>query len=328
MKKIIVITDRISNPDLECNLLGSQYEVFYLPNVPPAKRDEILANAHALFVWHSVVDRELISKLMNCKIVIRYGAGVDNLDLSLLRETGIAVANCPDYGVDEVADTAVAIILNGIRQLSEFSSSNIRQGDLWGAESRRELRRTRELPLGIIGFGRIGTAVALRMKSFGMLVGFYDPFVSRGLEKSLGVVRFESIDELIHNSKIISLHCPLTDTTKGIVNSQFLRKLNVGTVLVNTARGALFSSLGDLDDALVSGNLGFLGTDVLPEEPPKTEANIVSRWQDKNNDISKRVLITPHIAYYSSDSLKEIRTKAVQNLLNFDGGHPLLYQLI
>ncbi len=328
MKKLVVITDRISQPDMERDLLGSQYEVAYLPHVPLDKRTEVLGEAYALLVWHSIVDKEFISQLKKCQIVIRYGSGVDNLNLSLLEESGIVVANCPDYGVEEVADSTAAMILYGVRQLGQFACTNILQSDLWGAGSKRELRRTRELPLGIIGFGRIGTAVAVRMKSFGMQVGFYDPFVARGLEKSLNVTRFETLDELVLNSKIISLNCPLTSITKGIINSQFLGKLNPNTILINTARGGLIKSLRELDDALEIGHLGFLGMDVLPEEPPKVESDIVIKWKDKNSDISRRVLITPHVAYYSSDSLKEIRTKAVQNLLNFVNGSDIVYRII
>ena len=328
MKRLVVVTDRISEPDIERNLLGSQFEVVYLPQVPLEKRIEVLGEAYALFVWHSTINKEVISQLKKCEIVIRYGTGVDNLDLSLLEENGIVVANCPDYGVDEVADSAAAMILYGVRQLGEFAWANILHSDSWGSGSKRELRRTRELPLGIIGLGRIGTAVALRMKSFGMQVGFYDPFAARGLEKSLNIRRFETAEELISNSKIITLHCPLTPTTKEMVDSKFLGQLNPSTILINTARGGLIKSLKELDNALEYGHLGFLGMDVLPEEPPKIDSDIVTKWQDKNSDISKRVLITPHVAYYSSDSLKEIRIKAVQNLINFVNGQDLVYRLI
>jgi lactate dehydrogenase-like 2-hydroxyacid dehydrogenase len=328
MRTLVVVTDRISDPDIERDLLGSQYEVVYLPQIPLEKRTEVLGEAYALLVWHSVINKEVISKLQKCRIVIRYGSGVDNLDLSLLKESGIVVANCPDYGVDEVADSASAMILYGVRQLGEFKTTNIFQSDSWGAESKRELRRTRELPLGIIGLGRIGTAVALRMKSFGMQVGFYDPFAARGLEKSLNINRFETVEELIFNSKIITLHCPLTPITKEMVNSKFLGQLNPNTILINTARGGLIKSLRELDNALESGHLGFLGMDVLPEEPPKIESDIVIKWQDKSEEVSKRVLLTPHIAYYSVDSLTEIRAKAVQNLINFVNGQDLVYRLI
>jgi phosphoglycerate dehydrogenase-like enzyme len=328
VKKLVVVTDRISEPDIERNLLGSQFEVVYLPQVPLEKRIEVLGEAYALFVWHSIINKEIVSRLKKCEIVIRYGSGVDNLDLTLLEENGIVVANCPDYGVDEVADSAAAMILYGVRQLGEFAWANILHSDSWGSESKRELRRTQELPLGIIGLGRIGTAVALRMKSFGMQVGFFDPFAARGLEKSLNIRRFETVEELISNSKIITLHCPLTPTTKEMVDSTFLRQLNPNTILINTARGGLIKSLKELDNALEHGHLGFLGMDVLPEEPPKNDSDIVAKWQNKNSDISKRVLITPHVAYYSSDSLKEIRIKAVQNLINFVNGRDLVYRLI
>jgi len=328
MKKTVVITDRISRPDIEKHLLGDGFEVIFLPSVPADKRKELLSNAYALLVWHSIIDIDIVSQLRNCQIVIRYGSGVDNLNLPLLKDKGIVVANCPDYGVDEVADSAAAMILYGVRQLGEFAGANILQSVSWGAESKRELRRTRELPLGIIGLGRIGIAVALRMKSFGMQVGFYDPFTARGIEKSLNAKRFETVDELILNSKIITLHCPLTPTTKEMVDSNFLGQLNTGTILINTARGGLIKSLRELDIALESGHLGFLGMDVLPEEPPSIESDIVIKWQDKNKEVSKRVLLTPHVAYYSSDSLTEIRSKAAQNLIRFTNGQDLVYRLI
>lgn len=328
MRRLVLITDRISNPNIETEILGDEFECVYLPELPEPEQEAAISDAYAILVWHSRIDKEIIENLKNCKVVIRYGAGIDNLNIDLLKERGIAVGNCPDYGIEEVADTAAAMILHGMRQLGEFSSVDLDQEQVWGRESRRTLKRSNKHSLGIVGLGRIGTALALRMKEFGLNIGFFDPFAIRGVEKSLKITRFETLEELLHHSSIVSLHCPLTEKTRGMVDEDFVSNLQKNTLLVNTARGGLMSSLQVLEEGLKSGNIGFLAMDVLPEEPPIRDTDILRKWRSVGSGLEGRVLITPHTAYYSEDSLKEIRVKAAKSILNVSLGQDPLYRIV
>lgn len=327
-RKLIVVTDRIQTPDLEEEILGDSFEFAFLPEFVGEERKRILNEAYGLLVWHERIDSHLIQHLLNCKILVRYGAGIDNLDLLSLKKREIVVGNCPDYGVEEVADATVAMILFGIRNLAEFSRVNLFDPSVWGSPRSGSVRRTRLHSLGIIGLGRIGTAVAMRLKSFGISVGFTDPFVPRGVEKSLGLIRYDSVEDLLVGSSIVSLHCPLTSETNAMVNKSFLSNMQPGSFLINTSRGGLISSLVDIDEALDSGQLGFVALDVLDEEPPASRRDLVEKWRNPLNSLSNRVLITPHVAYYSEDSLKEIRVKAARSILNFSMGQDPLYRIV
>jgi lactate dehydrogenase-like 2-hydroxyacid dehydrogenase len=327
-KKLIIVTDRIQSPDLEQEILGSNFEIAFLPELVGEEKNRLLNNAYGLLVWHEKIDSNFVRHLTNCKILVRYGAGIDNLDLLSLKNKKIVVGNCPDYGVEEVADATATMILFGVRNLAEFSKVNLFDPRVWGSPSSRSVKRSRLHSLGIIGLGRIGTAVALRLKSFGISVGFFDPYIPRGMEKSLSLIRYDSLENLLANSSIVSLHCPLTDETKAMVNKYFISRMQPASILVNTSRGGLISSLADIDEGLESGQLGFVALDVLDEEPPSSNNVFIDRWRKSTNPVSNRVLITPHIAYYSENSLMEIRTKAAQSILDFSMGHDPRYRII
>jgi D-3-phosphoglycerate dehydrogenase len=167
--------------------------------------------------------------------------------------------------------------------------------------------------------GRIGTSVARKMQAFGMSVAFYDPYVARGYEKSIGVKRVEDLKSLQEVSTIISLHCPLTAETKGIVDKTFMANLNPNTILINTARGGLVSNLDVLHDGLISGKISFIGLDVLPVEPAVITEEPLKSWMTDGEFIS-RVSITPHTAYYSEEAYGELRLKAANNLVRYFHG--------
>ena len=316
MTKLIVVTDRIDDPSVEKEILGEDYQLVFLPDYKGSKRAEVLSEASALLVWHEFISKEFMESLTNCKMIMRYGAGFDNIDLEAAKQREIVVCNTPDYGVDEVADTASAFILNAIRQIGAFEKRLNDGGIHWGAPSNLPLSRTSEHKLGIIGMGRIGTSLARKMQSFGMSVAFYDPYVARGFEKSIGVKRVEDLRTLQEFSTIISLHCPLTSETKGMVNKDFLAHLNPNTIFINTARGGLVSNLNILNDGLNSGKLSFVGLDVLPIEPADITEEPIREWIN-NQKFAGKVSITPHTAYYSEEAYSEIRVKAAKNIERF-----------
>ena len=319
MKKLIVVTDRITDPKVERDILGDEYRVVFLPDYKGIERNQILSEAVGLLVWHELISKDFLDLTVNCKMIMRYGAGFDNIDLEVAKRKGIVVCNTPDYGVDEVADTACAFILNAVRQIRGYEKRLNEGDDFWGAPSDSPLKRTSEHKLGIVGMGRIGTSVARKMQAFGMSVAFYDPYVARGYEKSIGVKRVEDLKTLQEFSTIISLHCPLTAETKGIVDKTFLAYLNPNTILINTARGGLVSNLDVLHDGLVSGKISFIGFDVLPAEPAVITEEPLRSWMTDKRFIS-RVSITPHTAYYSEEAYSELRIKAAKNLVRYFHG--------
>jgi C-terminal binding protein len=314
LRRKILILDHISNPNIESEILGSGFDVSYLPLIPKEEQNQYLNSAQGLLVWHQEIDSELLNKLHNCKIIVRYGTGFDNVDLKVSRALGIDVCNTPDYGIDEVADATCAMILNFIRQIKYMSNEYIKENIEWAKPSQIDLRRTSEHKLGVIGLGRIGSSVALKMKSFGISVGFYDPYVSRGIEKSYGIKRFESLEGLQKNSSIITIHTPLTSQTNSLIDESFIANLNLQTILINNSRGGLFKNLDILLDGLKSNQISFLGLDVVPEEPPNINNNFFKALKDSSNDISSRIILTPHLSYYSEQSWPEMRTKAALNI--------------
>lgn len=321
-KKIILITDRIEDPTIESDIFGPEYEIYPLKGKLDGEHIEFLSKASGMLVWHSEIDEKVLRLLNSCQGIVRYGTGFDNIDTEFARDLKIPVCNTPDYGIDEVADSACGLILNAVRQL-KYSENILKFGEgTWGFASPLGLPKTSHHMLGIVGCGRIGTAVALRMKSFGMKIGFFDPYVSRGYEKAIGVYRFESLAELVTASSIISIHTPLTPETKGIVNEEFIQQLNPNTILINTARGALVSNLNVLVDGLLSKQILFLGMDVAPEESGDLSHQLFQMWNSKK--FAGRISITPHSAYFSDGAYTEMRVKASLNLKGIlEGKEPL-----
>lgn len=322
MKKVF-ITDYVKNPDIEKDVLGSDIEVFCGEEEDEKKFNSYIYSADAILVWHAKISEETVKQLKNCRVIVKYGTGYDNIDTEACKKYGIPVCNTPDYGVEEVCDTACAMILSSIRQifLYDYQAKYINEG--WQTHNSERIRRTSDHCLGIIGMGRMGTSVALRMKAFGMRIGFFDPYLASGYEKAIGVTRYETLNELLENSSIVTIHTPLTNETSGIIDEEFIEKLNYGTILVNTARGKLIKNLDLILDGLKKEKISFVGLDVLPDEPPIESEKLIDYWKDESSIFSKRILINPHSAYYSIKSWYEMRSKAAQNTFNvLCGGNP------
>ena len=237
------------------------------------------------------------------RIVSRFGAGFDTVDTEAARRFGVWVANSPDYGVGEVATHALAMALSLVRHLPRFDR-DVRAGT-WHYASTGGLVRPAQLTLGILGLGRIGKRMAsLSRNVFGAVVAC-DPYViDSDFPAFVGRV---SKEELFRTADVVSLHVPLTDETRGIVNRRTLSLMKKGSFLVNTARGAVV----DVDDALESlesGRLEGAAFDVLPKEPPLADHPVLRH---------PRVLLSPHAAFYSVEGERELRAKAAQNLIDW-----------
>tara|TARA_A100001011_G_scaffold394757_1_gene487921 strand:+ start:2414 stop:3418 length:1005 start_codon:yes stop_codon:yes gene_type:complete len=321
MKKIF-ITDYIQNPDLEKKILQNEAEIICLNETDENKFPKEIINADGLLVWHAKISEITLKKLKKNTAIIRYGVGIDNIDLKSVKKYGVTFANTPDYGVSEVADTSCALILNLIRKIHLYNNKTKLSFGKWQKEvvninQDLPVIRTSEHKLGIIGLGRIGSSLALRMKNFDMQVGFYDPYVGSGYEKVLGIKKYETLDELKSNSSIISINATLNSETKKMVNEKFINSLNNNTILINTARGAIVENLDIILDGLKKNKLSAVGLDVLPEEPPKENEDLIKVWRNSQDKLSERIIINPHAGYYSTTSIKEMRTKASSNMLSF-----------
>jgi len=242
---------------------------------------------------------------------VRVGIGIDTVDLKYAGENGIYVANIPDYGVEEVADSAMNHILNQMRRTTT-ASLNLNQG-VWQTEKAYGATRLRGRILGIIGLGKIGKALAVRAKSFGLHVQFYDPFLEDGLDKALGVERVESLKYLISHADIISLNCWLDEQNKHLINAESLSWIKPGgCYFVNVARGGLVDEVALLQ-AIKDGRIKGAGLDVTEHEPYPADGPLLGL---------PNVVITPHSAFYSDQGFVEMREKAAMEVKRVLAGDP------
>jgi C-terminal binding protein len=314
---MIYLTDYISDPSIELEIIGNKLQCFS-DNISDKKSIEVL------LIWHFLANKKNLESYPNLKAIVRYGVGFDNVDLDYCKENEIKVFNNPDYGVDEVSDTALAMIMSLSRCIGFYNkiSKNLTtkpSEDLpWQENINQNALRLKESTLGIVGVGRIGSALANKMKNIVGNVHFYDPYVNPGYEKVLGAIRHDTLDSLLSCSDIVSIHTPLNSETKGFINHSFIDSMKPGSILVNTARGSLLESHSCLFDGLVSKKIGAIGLDVLPEEPPMLNENdkLLNSWLDSNSELSHKIIINPHTSYYSPASYREMRVKAATMALN------------
>ncbi|HEX8832719.1 MAG TPA: C-terminal binding protein [Abditibacteriaceae bacterium] len=250
--------------------------------------------AHALLVQWAPITAEVIESLDTCKIIVRYGIGVDNVALEAAKAKGITVCNVPDYCIDEVADHSVALALSLGRQLTQIDR-RLRDG-VWKIVPDSPMPAFREMTFATAGFGRIARAVLERARPFGFRLAAYDPFVEASEFKNLGVQQL-SLDELFTQADILSLHLPLTPQTQHLVNAERLGTMKSHAVVVNTARGPLIDTVA-LAQALSEKQIAFAGLDVFDPEPLPDDHPL--RGCDN-------ALLTSHVAWYSESSVPKLQ---------------------
>jgi D-3-phosphoglycerate dehydrogenase len=277
-------------------LEGIDYELLHVAGEGWASR---AAHADALIVNLLPVRRAELQALRRCKVVARLGTGVDNVDLASADELGIAVTHVKDYCSEEVSDHVLALALSWLRFVCQ-ANSDMAEGR-WLQTSYRPIRRVSTQTLGLLGYGKLARAVARKASGLGMNVIAFDPAVDRDPE---GHATLRSFDDVVTEADILSLHMPLTERTRGIMNEDTFSKVRRNALLINTARGGLVD-----EDALVAaldaGRLGGAAIDVFETEPWTKQSTLRGH---------PRVLLTPHMAFYSEDSLESLEEQAARSV--------------
>ncbi|MBN1351991.1 C-terminal binding protein [candidate division KSB1 bacterium] len=307
----VYVTDFLSEIRIEKEILAS---VAQTENLQCTSEDQLPAKmfktADALIVWHDIkISAASILRLKKCQAIIRCGVGFDNVDIRAAGQHGIHVCNIPDYGTEEVADHAIALMMTLVRRTAYLSNLLQNQTDAWNYKLGIPVMRFRNKTLGIIGLGRIGTAMALRAKALGMNILAYDPYIPDGKDKSVGVKRVDELPELLTASDVVSLNCPLTQETRHIISTDEFALMKPGAFLVNTARGHVVDTVA-LKAALENEKIGGAGLDVLENEPPYGVDKLFNAWRDAPKGNLKHLILTPHSAFYSEESFEEMRQKA------------------
>jgi C-terminal binding protein len=310
----VVVTDFINEPlDHERRILGDVADVVALNAYSEDDLVGKIEDADAIMLYHFIsLTARTVERLEQCKLIVRCGVGFDNVAHKLARERGITVANVPDYGTEDVADSAIGMMLALTRGIHYMNSRLQHRQGPWIYTQVQPLHRLRGRVFGIVGIGRIGTATALRARALGMDVVYYDPYAPQGRDKSLGIRWAETLEELLEQSYVVSMHCPNTPETRHIINSQALARMMSGGFLVNTARGAVVDVLAVLE-AVTSGHLRGAAIDVLETEPPPDDHPLIKAWRDPGHPAHDRIILNPHAAFYSEEGLLDMRIKGSQN---------------
>lgn len=267
---------------------------------------DIAINQYAPFTER--VLRELSPTL---KQIVRYGVGVDNVDVEAATKYGVQVCNVPDYGMNEVADQAVALTLAVWRKVN-FIGADTKKGN-WDYTRAIPIRRIPGSTVGIVGLGRIGLTYAKRMSGFDVKLIGCDPFREEGTEiEGVSVVSFE---EVIERADSITIHVPLDETTRNLFRAETFRKMKNNAILVNTSRGGIINEL-DLCEALKNGEIAGAGLDVIEREPIAKDHPLLS---------AENCILTPHIAWYSEEAAAELKRKVAEEALRFLRGEPVAY---
>lgn len=291
--------------------------------------DEI-EEADVVAVWHTIwMTPELLARMKKCKLVVRMGVGFDNVDRKAAGKLGIVVCNVPNYGTEEVADTALALLLSFARRTHHLGGLVAKGARIQGPDAIAEAAgpsclRVRGKTLGLVGFGRIGIATAERAKVFGLRVVFYDPFLPDGMDKAVGVQREDTLEGLMRMADYIALTaCTVAEgeyKNFKMINKDVLRHAKKGAVLINTARGELVDDEALLD-ALEDGTLGGAALDVHWNEPfvrgdrgarAGSSSSVLGGERGAKLIDEGKLICTPHAAWYSFDSRKEMRVLGAQ----------------
>jgi D-3-phosphoglycerate dehydrogenase / 2-oxoglutarate reductase len=309
---MVVVTDH-SFPSIDLQRGILQSAAFEFEEAVPACKTEAdvisrCGGAAVLLVQWAPITRKVMEALPNVKCIVRYGIGVDNIDLAAAKSLGVTVANVPDYCLEEVSNHAVAMLCSLCRRIPQDHHQILSGG--WGVGAFRPIPAFSDLTLGLVGFGAIARRVAEKARVFGFQIIAFDPFVSNSLFAEQGVDRVDQAT-LLSRSDVISLHCPLLPETKHLINRQTIASMKSGAIIINTARGPVINE-ADLIAALKSKRIGGAGLDVFEVEPLPADSPLRSL---------PNVILTSHAASVSEKAVQSLQVKAATTACEFLKGN-------
>jgi D-3-phosphoglycerate dehydrogenase len=272
----------------------------------------LVADADGIIVQFASISKNVIDHLKNCKIISRYAIGVDVIDVKAAKEKGIVVANVPDYCVEEVSDTAIAHMFNCLRKVS-LADHLLRKNE-WAYEQIRPMRRISGLTVGLVAFGRIARRVAEKLRVFNLKVLACDPYFEE--KDKYPWVRFLPLKDMLGQSDIVSIHAPLIEATYHLLDKEAFGWMKEGVILVNTSRGGLIAE-NALIEAIDTNKVSMAGLDVLECQDTEYDQSALLKYPE-------RVVITPHMGWYSEEAIADLQTKTALNVYEMlRNGKPL-----
>ena len=314
--KLVILDAYAENPgDLSWDWLKNVVEEYEIYDItPPEKVIERSIDADILVTNKTVLTADILSQLPKLRYISTLATGYNVIDTAYAREKGITVSNIPAYSTDGVAQLVFALILEIVNHVALHNKS-VKEGDWCKSEHfcywKAPIAELAHKTLGIVGFGKIGSAVAQIANAFGMNVIAYSP--NTRTYSGFGEVTFKTLDEVIAESDFVSLHCPLTDSTNGLVNMEFLKKMKKTAILINTSRGPVINE-ADLKTALDEGIIAAAGVDVLSAEPAREDNPLLT---------CENCIITPHIAWASFEARSRLMNIFKSNVEAFVADKPI-----
>jgi len=255
-------------------------------------------DADAVLVNHALITSKFISRLTNCQVILRYGIGVDNVDIKAAHERGIKVANVPDYCIEEVAENTITLMLTTVRKI--FLQNKLLRNHQFNYNQIKPIRRFSELTVGLIAFGNIARKVAEKLKNFKAKIIAHDPYFNQ--EDSFDWVEFVNLAQLFKRSDVLSIHAPLNEETHHIINEGAIEMMKTGVYIINTSRSGLIDE-NALYNGLISAKIAGAGLDILDYKDENDY--YLSNLMNLDN-----VFITPHTSWYSEEAIYDLQVKA------------------
>lgn len=302
-RKVVIVDHREEGFEMEKNAFlseGAEVSICEIRN--EEELIESVRDAYVVIFTFSKISRNVIDQLTNCKMLIRYGVGLDNVDIKAASEKGIYVCNTPNYGTYAVAEHAFALLMSMNRRIL-FLDQQVRN-HIWDMEGIPPVYSLSNKGLGIVGFGNTGRYLAKMAAAFNMKVVVYDPFISQEIANE-HKVRTSGFDELIRNSDHISIHAPLTDETRYLFNKDVFQEMKKTSIIVNTSRGGLINQ-NDLLWALKNERIAGAALDVFENEPLDPQSELLTLHN---------VVLTPHVAWYTEESIVNLHQEVIDDVL-------------
>jgi D-3-phosphoglycerate dehydrogenase len=303
-RKVVIISDKEEGYEVEREELAKEGAELIIRSCKNGA--DLLAvgkDAYVIIMFNRVkMDRSVIENLSQCKLLIRYGVGVDNIDIKKAAERGIYVCNAPGYGTYDVAEHAITLLLCCTRKIMLWDGT-IRNG-IWKPTDLGPVERLKDKTIGLMGFGRIARCVCERVVAFGLKPLVCDPYVADDVVTKYGAIRAD-FDDLLAASSYITIHSPLTEETRHLFNMKAFRKMKNTAIIVNTSRGGLINQ-SDLLKALQTGEIAGAGLDVFEDEPLPKDSELLKL---------ENVVVTPHIAWYTKEAVRDLHREVTDEVV-------------